>query len=534
MNNSTLNQLEQDLKQGRLSRRDFIKAAALFGLSASVPGLLSGQNAYAATPQAGGHFKLGIGTGATTDSLDPALVATQFTQITLKSIHNYLTEVKADGSLGPELAVSWDASPDAKTWTFELRKDVEFHNGKKLTASDVIASLNYHGGPDSKSPVRFMIDEISTMKADSEHTLVVELVAGNADFAQQMSDYHLVILPADQNGKIDAESNIGCGSYVLESFEPGTNAHLSKFDNHWNDQEGHFDSAEIIVINDIAARLNSLRTGVVDAIDRLDIKTLDRLEREQNVRILETSGNSHYTMPMRCDLSPFKDNNIRMALKHCIDREAMLETLLRGHGYLGNDHPIGRANRYLAKDLEQRSYDPDQAKHYLKKAGIDQLKIQLSTSDAAFPEAIDAATLYREHAAKAGIDVEIVREPADGYFSDVWKKKPFIMNSWYGRPTEHWMLSTVYTSDAKWNGTFWNNERFDKLIKEGRSELDDSKRADIYAEAQRIVRDEGGTGIPLFNNYLFASHKTIVQPEQLGNDLDLDGLRAIVRWWRTG
>ena len=535
MNHLKLDQLEPDLKQGRLSRRDFIKASALLGLSTAIPGLLFSQNTQAATPESGGNFRIAVGDGSTTDSLDPAASTTgQFVIMLNKSIHNYLTEIRADDSLGPELATNWEASADAKTWTFKLRKGVEFHNGKTLTPQDVIASLNYHGGEESKSAAKFIVDAFQSIEAQGDDVLVITLKEGNADLAYQLSHFQLIIIPADQSGNLDITSGIGCGSYVLKNFEPGVRAELNKFDNHWNDKEGHLASAEMLLIKDAVARMTALRTGEVDAIDRLDIKTLHLLERDKNVHIMETSGNSHYSMPMRCDTEPFKDNNIRLALKHCIDRETMLETLLRGHGYVGNDHPIGRANRYFSADIEQRSYDPDRAKYYLKQAGLDKLKVQLSAADAAFTGAVDAAVLYREDAAKAGIDVEVIREADDGYWSDVWKKKPWCMCYWNGRPTEDLMLSSAYTSDAAWNDTFWQNEKFDALVKEARSELDEGKRAEMYAEAQRIINNEGGVGIPLFNNYLFASRKNIGQPEQLGNDLDIDGLRAIVRWWHVG
>ncbi|MEZ5449060.1 MAG: ABC transporter substrate-binding protein [Thiolinea sp.] len=343
-----LKQLERDLKSGRLSRRDFMKLAAVFGFSAAAPGILSG-TARAATPKAGGHFKLALGHGSTSDTLDPAKYENLYTQVVGKSIHNYLTEVRADGTLGPEIAESWEATPDAKTWTFQLRKGVEFHNGKPLTAQDVVASLNYHAGEDSQSAAKVIVDPMADIKADGDHVLVITLKDGNADLPYQLSDYHLAIMPANDDGKITmeiAQSGVGCGSYQLKNYDAGVNTELEKFAKHWNDQVGHFASAEILSVKDVAARTNSLRTGEVDAIDRLDIKTLHLLERDKNVRIMETSGNAHYSMPMRCDTDPYKNNDVRLALKYAINREEMLETLLRGHGYVGNDHPIGRANRF--------------------------------------------------------------------------------------------------------------------------------------------------------------------------------------------
>ncbi len=527
-----LKKLEHELKAGRLSRRDFIKASTALGFAAAVPGILSGK-AYAAEPQKGGHLKVGMGHGSTTDSLDPATYENAFTQTNGKSIHNYLTEVKPDGSLGPEIATGWEASPDAKEWTFELRQDVEFHNGQKMTVKDVIASLNHHTGEESKSGAKVIVDAFEQMKGDGDYTLKIVLQEGNADLPYQLSDYHLAIMPADADGKVDAASGVGCGSYTLKSYEPGVKSELVRFDNHWNDQGGFFDSAEMLTIADVAARVNALTTGEVDVADRLDVKTLHLLARNKKIKILETSGNAHFSMPMRCDTDPFSNNDVRMALKYCLDREALLQNVLRGHGYIGNDHPIGRANRYFAKDLPQRVYDPEKAKFHLKQAGLSTLKVDLSAADAAFAGAVDAAVLYKEHAAKAGIEVNVIREPNDGYWSNVWMKKPWSMCYWGGRSTEDWMFSTAYSSGAKWNDSFWEHERFNKILIEARAELEDAKRAEMYAEMQQIVSDEGGVPVPIFNNYIFASTTEVAQPEQMGNDWAMDGLRAIVRWWKA-
>lgn len=283
----------------------------------------------------------------------------------------------------------------------------------------------------------------------------------------------------------------------------------------------------------MTARVNALTTGEIDAADRMDVKTLHLLARNKNVRVIETSGNAHYSMPMRCDTDPYKNPEIRLALKYAVDRNAMLETVLRGHGYIGNDHPIGRANRYLDKNLAQRTYDPDKAKSLLKKAGAEGLKVQLSTSDAAFAGAVDAAVLYKEHAAKAGIDVEIIREPSDGYWSNVWMKKPFCFCYWGGRPTEDWAFSTAYAADAEWNDAVWKNDKFNKLLVQARAELDEAKRASMYAEMQAILSDDGGTIIPIFNNYIGAVTDKVGTPEVIANDWDLDGQRAVLRWWKT-
>jgi len=524
-------QLKRLLSQGWISRRDFVKRMTALGFAASVPaGMLASMPAYGA-PKKGGNFRVGIGQGSTTDSLDPATWENAYTQFTFGyGSNNHLTEILPSGDLGPELAESWEASPDAKVWTFKLRKDVEFHNGKTVEASDVIASFNHHRGEDTKSGAKGIVEPIADMKADGKNVVVITLGGGNADFPLVLSDYHLAIAPANADGKIDALSGIGAGAYVVESYEPGVRAKLKRHKNYWRSDYGHFDEVEALTIADVAARTNALTTGEVDAIDRLDIKTLHLLKRNKSINIEETSGTAHYTAAMRTDTPPFDNNDVRLALKLAVDREALLQNVLRGHGVVGNDHPIGLSNRYHNGDLPQRKYDPEKAKFHLKKAGLSSLKVDLSAADAAFLGAVDAAVLMKEHAAKAGIEINVVREPNDGYWSNVWMKKPWCMVYWGGRPTEDWMFSTAYAEGADWNDSFWKNEKFNKLLLEARSELDENKRREMYGEMQRIVRDDGGVLVPMFNNYVFATSAKIAHGP-MGANWGLDGNRGMERWW---
>ena len=142
---------------------------------------------------------------------------------------------------------------------------------------------------------------------------------------------------------------------------------------------------------------------------------------------------------------------------------------------------------------------------------------KLHAADAAFEGAVDAAVLYREHAARAGIKIEVVVEPSDGYWSNVWIKKPWCMCYWSGRATPDWMFSTAYAENAAWNDTLWKHDRFNKLLKEARSELDENKRREMYVEMQRIVRDEGSVVIPAFGNWIEAANKNVKFVEPAGN-----------------
>jgi len=251
---------------------------------------------------------------------------------------------------------------------------------------------------------------------------------------------------------------------------------LKRRDDYWKSGAAHFDNVVLLKVGDAAARMNALMTDEVDLIDRPDLKTIHLLQRIPNVNIHTQNGTLHYTMPMMVDQAPFDDLNVRLALKHAIDREAIVEKVLKGYGTVGNDHPIASSMPYFNADLPQHSYDPDKAKHYLQKAGLETLDVTLHSADAAFNGAVDASILFSEAAKAAGITVNVLREPDDGYWSNVWLQKPFCTSYWGGRPTPDLMFSAGYAAGADWNDTHWANERFNELLVAARAELDQTRR----------------------------------------------------------
>jgi len=521
--------LKDKLSNGQIDRRQFMTNALAAGMAVSTATAFA-DRVEAATPKKGGSITMGKGHGSTTDTLDPGLHENGFTLGMVFGYNGYLTEVGTDGSVQPSVAESWEASSDAATWTFKLRDGVEFHNGKSVTGEDVVASINHHRGEDSTSAAKPLVSAVTDVKADG-NTVVISLEAGNADFPYIVTDYHIPIMPA-KGEKMDWESGIGCGTYKMTNFDPGVSAEFVRHANHWTDAVGHFDSAQIVALTDPNARTAALVSGDVDAVDRVDLKTAGLLGRKPGLSVNSTSGTKHYTFPMRCDVAPFDNVNVRRALKHAVKRDECVDKILFGYGEVGNDVPIGSGQRYFNSEMPQTSYDPDKAKFYLKEAGMSSLNVDLSASDAAFPGAVDAAVLIQNSAKACGIDVNVVREPNDGYWSDVWMNKAWSACYWGGRPVEDMMFSTAYQSGVAWNDTFWGNERFDQLLVEARAELDDNKRREMYYEMQAILNDEGGALIPFFASYVFALSDNIGHGEFASN-WDLDGERWMERWWRA-
>ncbi|MYI92308.1 MAG: peptide ABC transporter substrate-binding protein, partial [Rhodobacteraceae bacterium] len=145
--------------------------------------------------------------------------------------------------------------------------------------------------------------------------------------------------------------------------------------------------------------------------------------------------------------------------------------------------------------------------------------------------AVDAAQLYQAKAKAANININVIQEAADGYWSNVWLKKPWCACYWSGRSTEDWTFSTAYELGVPWNDTHWDNARFQELLLLGRKEIDPDKAREIYYEMQTLISQEGGTIVPMYANYVDAASTKLAHGPDLGNVYQMDTARIGERWW---
>lgn len=517
--------------RGRMSRRDFIQLAVAAGLSAAAGERLF-ISAARAEPKKGGSFRIGISNGSTSDSLDPGTWVNAFTVDFGSVFGAELTRMTENSSVEPWLAESFEPNKDASQWVFKLRKGLTFHDGRTLTAADVVETYNYHRSEGSKSAVKGLLGSIIELKADGPETVIFTLKSGNADFPYITSDYHLPIYPAKAGGGIEWEKGISAGPFMLESFQPGMKLQAKRNPNYHVTGAPYFDDVTLLSINDTAARTNALITGEVDYIDDCDLGTIDLLRRQSNIEIDNVTGGSHFVAPMNVTVAPFDNVDVRLALKWAIDREDIIRKVFNGYGAPGNDNPIAPGIKYASQPEPVFKFDPERARFHLKKAGLTTLKVDLSAANTAFRGALDAAALMKNSAAKCGIDINVIREADDGYWDNVWMKKPWCLNYWLGRPTCDWLFSTIYAADASWNDTYWKNPRFNELLVAARSELDEQKRAAMYSEMQQLLHDDGGVLVFAFGQYVSA-HTTAVAHGTLHPFFAHDGLMIYEKWWRV-
>jgi peptide/nickel transport system substrate-binding protein len=508
-------------------RREVLIAGT--GLALSVVSLRQAHSQKVQTPRKGGTLNLGLAGGGAHDSLDPRTYEDTVARNVGLSICNQLVELSSDYRLVPELAESWEVNQDAKTWTINIRKGVQFHHGKVLDAEDIVYSVNLHRGDKTRSGAKNVLNAIQEIRTDGKTRVVVTLFAPNADFIYAFTDYHIVIVP---NGFTDFARLIGTGGYRFVRFHPGVRATVVRNENYWKSGRAHVDVVETTVINDATARVAALQSGDIDVINRIDRKVAKFLIGRRGIDVVRSAAGLHWTFIGACNRAPTSNNDVRLALKYGIDRQQLIDIMFNGTGSVGNDQPVAPFNPYFNAAIPPRQFDPDKARFHLRKAGIDSLDLDLHVSDAAYSEVVDMATLFAASSKKASINLQVKKSPADGYWSDVWMKVPFYVSVWLSRPIDQTM-ALIYRSGASWNESYWSNQKFDKLLADAQASLDAGKRKELYGEMQTILSDEGPSVIPVFADYLDGkrSHVRGYEPSSVS---DLCGDRAAERVWLEG
>jgi peptide/nickel transport system substrate-binding protein len=520
-----LKEAEQLARKGNFSRRDFMQLALAAGISIPAAGTLF-SNARADEPKKGGTFRLGVEGGSASDSLDPRTYTDSVCILASLCVYNGLIEFDTEGNSTGELFENWEAKPGAAEWVFNVRKGIKFSNGKALDADDIIYSINLHRG-ETKSPAKGILAPITEIKALSPTQVSFKLSSGNADFPVILGDYHLMVVPKDFT---DWDHPIGTGAYTLESWEPGVRLTFKNKGDYWKPGRGNFDAIEMRYIQDPAARTSALQSGEVDAINRVDARTVDFLKKDPNVAIIRTKGTGNrFCFVSRVTMDPYTNKDLRLALKYGIDREQIIKQVYNGYAVPGNDHTLDAKNPFYNTEMPQRVYDPEKAAFHFKKAGVTK-PLELQTSEGAWGSAVDCAQLYQESMKKAGIDLGVKKVSADGYWDNIWLKQPFCAVYWGRRLSADQTFTQVYGSASDWNDSDWRVPEFDKLVAAARVELDNKKRKELYFKCQEMIAEDGGMICFAITDYL-DGYSPKVQGLKPHSRYDLDDCRAPEKGW---
>jgi len=481
--------------QRGVSRRDILKMLMAGGMQAALAGSLAttAMSAHAQTPRKGGRIRVAGFASSVNDTLDPAKQSNGTDYARGFMFYNGLTVL--DGTLTPQPSLAEEfTTQDARIWVFKLRKGVTFHDGKPLTPNDVVYSILRHKDPATASKAKVLADQIDTVKATGPNEVTISLTSPNADLPAILGTYHFHIV---KEGTTDFNAGIGTGPYKVKEFKPGVRSIAVRNDGYWKPNRPYLDEIEFVGITDESARVNALLAGQVDLVSAVDPRSIDRIKGTGKYAVFETKAVSYTDLIVRVDRAPGSNPDFVLALKYLLNRDQILNTIQLGNGAVANDQPIAASNRFYFKGLPQRPYDPDKAKWHLQKANLGSAAIPVVASPAA-TSSVEIALVLQQAAQQIGLNLDVKRMPSDGYWSTHWMKHPLGFGNVNTRPSADLALTLFFKSDAPWNEAGWKNEKFDQLLVAARGETDAAKRAQMYADMQTMIHNDGGVGIPMF------------------------------------
>jgi peptide/nickel transport system substrate-binding protein len=482
-----------------LSRRLFLNGTA--GLAAAIPALRI-QGALAAAPRRGGVLRISVDQAVSV--LNPLASRVNPEYLVAELLYSGLTRLTTKMVAEPDLATGWTANEALTEWTFTLRKGVTFHDGSPCTAKDVVASFTAILDPKVASPARTNVGPIDTVVAQDDTTVVFRLKAPYADLPVALAYNNARIVPAAiADGKLDTLSHtaIGTGPFKLVSYEPDRQVVVARNANYFDPARPYLDRVEVVVYPDPTAEASALLSGDTDLMANTTPSEFPRFKGARGVVPLRIPSGQFLNVNMGCDQAPFKDVRVRQALALTVDRTAMVGFVAQGYGTPGNDTPLSPAYHFY-KDIPLKQRNIAAAKKLLADAGhADGLDLTLIASDTPSTRT-QLAVAMREMAKPAGFRINVQTMPHATYLAQVWKKGPFYVGFYNMQATADAIFSLLYTSNAAWNETRWNNAEFDKLVDAARVTTDEAKRRDLYGQAQELMHRDVPSVIPVFFDLL--------------------------------
>ncbi len=526
------------LKEGRITRREFMRMATLLGMSAgaatfiaacgggaapapaepapaeeeAAPAEEEAMEEEAAAP-AGGITRGGTLRIATqVKAVDhPARYAWVFDANQFRHSYEYLTETGSDNVTRPYLLDSWEANDDLTEWTLNLRQGINFTNGEELVAEDVIYNFTEWLNPDTGSSILglwegfLVIDNVT--KVD-DYTIKLALDAPLLAVPENLFHYPAQIMHRSFDGDISTGRNPGTGAYNVVEFKVGERVRAEAREGYWRmgedgDPLPYLDAIEWIDLGeDQTAAVAALTSGQVDTIYDPSVDTFLALRDNDNVLVQSVGTAQTRVFRVRVDQDPWGDVNVRNAIKMVQDREKILGNAYFGEGDLGHDVHVAPVQPEFAP-MDVPEYDPEGAQALLAEAGQEGLTFSISVGTG-WPDVVAYAETYQEDAKAAGMNVTLDTMP-NAAFWDLWDETAVGITPWTHRPLAVMLLPLAYIADGEgnpvaWNESRWVDEEFTERLVAAQGTLDVEARRAIMADVQRIMQERGPVLIAYWRN----------------------------------
>jgi len=516
---------------GRISRRELLRRGTVVGLSIPLLGTLAGVGTSAAStrraaPRAlGGTIRAGIATP--TGQINPLTVTGQGGVVMLGQTGEYLCLSDENLVLHPVLATGWKANSSGNIWTFTIRSGVRFHDGRHLTADDVVYTYKLQTDPKGSSNALSAFAGVLTpegvTKVD-DHTVRFHLEAPNGNFPYLCSsdNYNMIVLPNGYDPASWQSSFIGTGPFALTSYTPNAGASFIRNDGYWG-RKALVSGTQFTFYASETPAIVALEGSVVDVVSPFSVQGGESLLTGA-YNVIDLKSSAHRELSMRCDKAPFHDARVRQAVALTLDRPAIVKALFKGYAVPGNDSPFAPVFPSTNASVTQRRKDLRKAKALLEAAGHPHgFTTKLYTEN--LLEIPTYAQIVKASAAEIGINIALDVETSSAYYgkatfgSSDWLDGIMSLVDFGHRSVPNVFLTAPLETHGVWNAAHFANSTYDKLARDYVAAVDLSTQRRLAGKIEQLLLDETPIIFGYFYNYLTATAKKVsgVRPTAIGH-----------------
>ncbi|MFZ0833548.1 MAG: ABC transporter substrate-binding protein [Mycobacterium sp.] len=434
------------------------------------------------------------------DQLDPQKTSAYFSFEVLENVFDTLVEPDEDLEMRPALAESWEVSTDQLTWTFHLRKGVTFHDGRPLSADDVVYS--FHRIIDENLSNAYKFSSINGVTAGGPHTVRITVKQPTPNLLTNIGGFKGMAIVSRENvesGQI-ATHPVGTGPFMFASARSGDSITLKANPHYWGGPPA-LSGVTFRFISEPSTALSALQAGEIDWTDSVPPQRVEELAGDESIQLGVTPSSDYWYLALNEARAPWNDVRVRQAVAYAIDRGAIVQATSYGTA-TANQLAIPEGSPwYTAYDRYRR--DLDKAKHLLQQANLTGQDLDmLVTSD--YPETVTAAQIVAANLEPLGIKVKI-RTVDFATWLDEQNKGHFdmLMMGWLGNIDPDDFYYAQHHTGGKSNAQKFSNPDVDRLLDAGRTEADREARKKIYAKAATIIADQV--------SYLYLYNPSVIQ-----------------------
>ncbi len=533
------NHVIDEFVAGRLSRRDLLRRGALVGISLPVLSAIvaaCGGSSSSSSPKtsgsgaAGANATIKAGIITPTGAINPVTVADQGGLDMLAQTGEYLCLSDQTLTLKPVLATSWSSNSAATVWTFKIRQGVKFHDGRPLTADDVVYTYKTLTNPKAANPTLAGVVVPDGVQKVDDFTVAFHLEAPNGNFPYLTSsdNYNMVIFPNGLNPAQWQSTFPGTGPFVYKSYTTNVGASFVRNEKYWGTKALPAATQFTFYAQETPLVL-ALTGGTIDVVGQFSVAGGPQLlNGSYNVSKLRSSA--HRELSMRSDMAPFNDPRVRQAIALTLDRPAIIKSLFNSLADIGNDSPFAPVFPSTDTSVPQRAQDIAKAKALLKAAGHSSGFSTVMYANAT-QEIPQYAQIVQQAAKAIGVNITVHAQPAAQYYgkgvfgSSNWLDATMSLVDYGHRGVPNAFLTNPLqtinskTGTGSWNAAHFSNSQYDKLAAQYIAAVDLTTQRTIAGQIETLLLNETPIIYGYFYNYLSAWAKNVggVYPTAIGH-----------------